>query len=545
MTYQVMIMKKMKVNVRIMAFFIITMLIVPFVNAEDLNAQFSQLQLNDSLENVNIQKGFSLIPGIDHYQIPVGSIIYYSSDGITRVFDSNGTQILIANDTNTQKIPTSAGDFFATNIIQVPSGVLIKERMNSTDVILNNQSILILVYEKNLASEYDKNLKFNNLVQLENGFTGGYVERVDYSPVFNLGSFYANWTIPSSPPSPSSSVVQDDLWTSIQPNNYGPGHQPSIAQPVTTFINNHWIGYVTYVNSYNKYFNTPNFPVYVGDTIQGQLLWDNNHHWWYVRIWDLTNSNSYSNITVDAPEITKDNLFVMCTLESHNVIGNSDLPSSTTFYDIRLNDNYGNPINFNWYTWVNSTAQMAFHVLHAYAPSQSQVILFTNGDKIGTFRNGVWSLDYNLDGIPDSGFQFGTSGDFPITGDWNGDGVTDIGVFRPSARQFILNTVPIRRITFGLNTDIPITGDWNGDGITDVGVFRPSTQQFILNTVPITRITFGLSTDIPITGDWNGDGITDVGVFRPSAQQFILNIVPITRITFGLSTDTPVTGRWV
>ena len=34
-----------------------------------------------------------------------------------------------------------------------------------------------------------------------------------------------------------------------------------------------------------------------------------------------------------------------------------------------------------------------------------------------------------------------------------------------------------------------------------IGVFRPSARQFIFNTTPVTRTTFGLSTDLPITGD--------------------------------------------
>ena len=78
----------------------------------------------------------------------------------------------------------------------------------------------------------------------------------------------------------------------------------------------------------------------------------------------------------------------------------------------------------------------------------------------------------------------------------------NIGVYRPSARQFIFNTTPVTRTTFGLSTDIPVTGDWDGDGITDIGVYRPSARQFIFNTTPVTRTTFGLSTDIPVTGDW-------------------------------------------
>ena len=126
-----------KFRVPIIAFVITVVLIVSFVNAEVQNApsiknQVSRLQFNDSQETIDIQNGFSLTPGVGLFQIPYGSIIYHSSDGITRVFDSNGTQILIANDTDSQKITTSAGDFFATSILQVPSGTLIKENREST-----------------------------------------------------------------------------------------------------------------------------------------------------------------------------------------------------------------------------------------------------------------------------------------------------------------------------------------------------------------------------------------------------------------------------
>jgi len=48
-----------------------------------------------------------------------------------------------------------------------------------------------------------------------------------------------------------------------------------------------------------------------------------------------------------------------------------------------------------------------------------------------------------------------------------------VGVFRSSTRQFIFNTVPVTRVTFGLSTDTPITGDWNADGTTDIGVLPP------------------------------------------------------------------------
>ena len=142
---------------------------------------------------------------------------------------------------------------------------------------------------------------------------------------------------------------------------------------------------------------------------------------------------------------------------------------------------------------------------------------------------------------------FGLSTDKPVTGDWNGDGMGDVGGFRPSTQQFRLKNGSVTTVvTFGLSTDKPVTGDWNGDGIWDVGVFRPSTQQFRLkNGSATTIVTFGQSSDTPVTGDWNGDGIWDVGVFRNSTHQFLLkNGSVTTTINFGLANDLPVTGDW-
>jgi hypothetical protein len=46
--------------------------------------------------------------------------------------------------------------------------------------------------------------------------------------------------------------------------------------------------------------------------------------------------------------------------------------------------------------------------------------------------------------------------------------------------------------------DTPIPGDWNGDGTTEVGVFRSGT--FYLNGG--TSVAYGLATDKPVTGKW-------------------------------------------
>jgi hypothetical protein len=66
---------------------------------------------------------------------------------------------------------------------------------------------------------------------------------------------------------------------------------------------------------------------------------------------------------------------------------------------------------------------------------------------------------------------------------------------------------------FGMEDDIPVTGDWDGDGVDEVGVFRPSTHKWFLvakdpekeDPAVAYSFYFGEEDDIPVGGDWDGD----------------------------------------
>src|SRR5579859_6646248 len=126
---------------------------------------------------------------------------------------------------------------------------------------------------------------------------------------------------------------------------------------------------------------------------------------------------------------------------------------------------------------------------------------------------------------------YGNPNDVPITGDWDGSGHTQIGVYRPSSQTFYLgdqNGVSVQAFQYGNPNDIPITGDWDGSGHTQIGVYRPSNQTFYLGDrggYSIQAIQFGNPGDVPITGDWNGSGLTQIGVYRPSDRTFYLRVV--------------------
>lgn len=150
--------------------------------------------------------------------------------------------------------------------------------------------------------------------------------------------------------------------------------------------------------------------------------------------------------------------------------------------------------------------------------------------RVGVFRNGVWYLDINGNGIPDAGdktVSFGQAGDVPIVGDWTGSGQIKLGLYR--AGTFILDLsghlsgVPTGQadatFSFGLASDIPVAGDWNASGATKVGVFRNGTWLVdyngdrVYNSLDRSYV-YGQAGDIPVTGDWDSSGSTRIGVYR-------------------------------
>jgi dipeptidyl aminopeptidase/acylaminoacyl peptidase len=202
---------------------------------------------------------------------------------------------------------------------------------------------------------------------------------------------------------------------------------------------------------------------------------------------------------------------------------------------------------------------------------------------VGVYRptTGQWLLrTSNTTGNANLTFTFGGQpGDQPVAGDWNGDGRTDLGVFRngtflrgvittntnPCPRCFPLTTIDqLDPLPFGQAGDLPIAGDWNGDGIDDVGVYRSNTSTFVLRVpetvtgVPChgcppqteTRITtvtsqFGSAGDLPVTGDWDGDGRDSIGVFHNGVFQVTNDFFETNgSSTFGFIGDLPLSGDW-
>jgi len=196
------------------------------------------------------------------------------------------------------------------------------------------------------------------------------------------------------------------------------------------------------------------------------------------------------------------------------------------------------------------------------------------GFRLDTNDNGRWD---GVGGGDTLTAAFGQATDRPVVGDWNGDHADDVGFWRPSTRQFFLDTNGNRRWdgvaggdtltgAFGLATDLPVTGDWSGEGTDGVGTWRPSDRRFRLDSNgngwwdgvtggDTLTDAFGQTTDRPVVGDWNGDGREEVGFWRSTDRRFRLDTNGNGRWdgtaggdtltdAFGSAADLPVTGDW-
>jgi M6 family metalloprotease-like protein len=121
--------------------------------------------------------------------------------------------------------------------------------------------------------------------------------------------------------------------------------------------------------------------------------------------------------------------------------------------------------------------------------------------------------------------QWGSSSDKPVAADYDGDGKTDIAVWRPnSGMWYILPSHAPGTFTstqWGAHLDHPLPGDYDGDGFVDIAVWRPDMGVwYILPTNSpgsFTDTKWGILTDTAVPGDYDGDGKTDIAVWRPSS----------------------------
>ncbi len=151
-------------------------------------------------------------------------------------------------------------------------------------------------------------------------------------------------------------------------------------------------------------------------------------------------------------------------------------------------------------------------------------------------NNIVWSVLRNPPGAPAQTRRviFGLPTDTIIYADFDGDLRQDIAVYREGTAAvpqsyfyFLPSTNPNTLVSqaWGTTGDKPVTGDFDGDGKTDFCIARRVNNQIVWIILPsgggaVRFVPFGLASDRenPTAADFNGDGRDDLIVTRTDAS---------------------------
>ena len=168
---------------------------------------------------------------------------------------------------------------------------------------------------------------------------------------------------------------------------------------------------------------------------------------------------------------------------------------------------------------------------------------------ISVFRpsSGVWYLNRSTQGF--SATQFGLATDKLAPADYDGDGKTDIAVYRDGTWYLLRSTEGFTAFQFGIAEDIPQPADFDGDGRAELAVYRPSNGTwYVFNLLnnQFSAVQFGIPTDKPVVGDYDGDNRADYAVYRPSEGIWYLlrSTQGFTATQFGIATDVPTPGDY-
>jgi serine-aspartate repeat-containing protein C/D/E len=254
-------------------------------------------------------------------------------------------------------------------------------------------------------------------------------------------------------------------------------------------------------------------------------------------------------------------------------------PNPITYNNPNGIDQYGNGVvGYTWHLSVVNggkprTSRLTQSQMVASTREIEEINALRPDWRTETVKQGLFRLRTGEDDEPSvREIKFGLTRATPVVGDFNGDGSTDVGVFKDGSWYVDLNgngewDEADLWAKLGRQGDLPITGDWDGDGKVDIAIFGkawpgdprhiafdpglPSDEnakhEKVKNVPPLAgeatlgvramQLTstgsvrsdlidhvflYGWGGDQPISGDWTGEGQEMIGIFRNGNWQLDL-----------------------
>jgi len=201
----------------------------------------------------------------------------------------------------------------------------------------------------------------------------------------------------------------------------------------------------------------------------------------------------------------------------------------------------------NWYSCTSSSSYASVQFIAAFGMYDGDIPLLGNFDgdgepdlfiyRGGASGHGSWYVRTSSGGYASATLiaAFGLyNGDVPLLGDFDGDGLSDLVIYRGGAsghgnwyvrRSSTAYSSAQLIATFGMwDGDVPLLGNFDGDGKADLVIYRggstwhgnwyvrKSSDSYSSATL---IATFGIwDGDIPLLGDFDGDGKADLFIYR-------------------------------
>jgi len=320
-------MKSQKLSIVLLALLLAAIAMVPMVSADSIASvdvsKYStpDLDIDNSQERIAIHADLSPVTGKDVHSIAEGSIITHSDDGVTRVFDPSGKQVLVVDDEQSTLISTPNGMKPASHVHEVPSGSMITFNGDRTTYVTKGDKLLLTVIDNGQKK-----------TQVP-GLPDRWLESAQMASQQNIGYFSADWNVPSEPTNKGSQIIY--LFNSLRSPD-------KIIQPVLAWGRDSvqsWRGAGWAASSADEYHSTL-INVNPGHTINGVMNYNSGS--WTVTFTDTTTGQATA-LGISG-YLTNSNLYPDVVLEGYNTIGDARLCGTTTFSGFVLRNPSGSSI---------------------------------------------------------------------------------------------------------------------------------------------------------------------------------------------------------